>query len=86
MGKTQAKSKSSQEPLLSKAKRFLQPSVLNQRSSVSVDAQPVSPAVDSFEAVGTTPPCISTRRPEKFINNHAVGSWQGIMLNNLFFS
>ncbi|KAF7135142.1 hypothetical protein RHSIM_Rhsim08G0052000 [Rhododendron simsii] len=75
--KTQTKPKPSHEPLLSKADGFLQPLVLNQRSSVSVDAQPVSPSVESFEAFGATPSYISTRRPETFINNHNVGSWQG---------
>lgn len=83
--KTGTKPKPSQEPLLSKANGFLQLLVLDQRSSVSVDAQPGSPSVESFEAVGATPPYISTRRPETFINNHNLGSWQGIMLNNFFF-
>lgn len=83
--KTRTKPKPSQEPLLSKANGFLPPLVLNQRSSVSVDAEPVSPSVESFEAVGATPSYISARRPETFMNSHNVGSWQGIMLNDLFF-
>lgn len=73
MKKKPTKPKPSQD-LLSKANRFLQPLVLNQRSSASVDVQPVSPAVESSEDVGATRSYDSTR-PENFVNN-------GILLIN----